>query len=947
MKRNLTKAVLVLLAVIMAVLVFVACDNNTQTTELSVKIYDGETLLDTIKVTDGKLPAAAAQWSKADYEFVGLYTDKDFTTEFDAKTAVTADLTLYAKFEKVTYTLTVNTNGAGTVAPIVIAYGDAITLPELEKEGYEFLGYTYRDEEYNVVAFDFETYPFRKNNRIEALWKKVGDTTVDFDGSEATFVSKGNYFKERATTADAFTYVFLTGHTYDFGAATVSTEDGYDFVSLRDGGKSFGATAVTAGNATFTLTVTPVSGDVKSIKARVVESVNTFGFGADYNNMISNVNREDLFGTVTTADAYVLDVANSNFIPDISATNQSNKALTLAEANVTVTIDGTDVTASLNGNVLDLAAGLVGDAVKTITFTPKYLLTGVDAVSLKVRINDGVNVYTNEELKSAYSDPSVQKINILRSIVAELSDEDYYVAQDGTRAKFDDVELTNVDGSKVVLTGINIGTPKNDDAHGVYVRSTNKKDDNLVINGNYYSIDGSKLPYINNLEDGWKFQGMNGCRIANVQAGIFLYRCVDQDYYGSIIRKYSDGNVTMKNLSIGGNYIQEYQGATQDLGDDGLPLLKMSAAYNGVVVRGGTMNLDNVAITNTTIALFGVGGVSGYQNAGVSEDSLVKGNVQPNETQATKFNVDNSIIDVSWMCSAYSWDLSAFTFRKTDFGVSNGAVIMVDDIPYVKEGASYGNASYSNLNAAVTMDLDTALSIQNWKVGSETWFNAYYMSDLAMGAKTLMEGAVSGNSMTILKYEDDDNDPKTPDVSVMNFAIIGKTDYTSSLVWGVDKDGSPMIDVSIFTTSPFNASPEGTIVFPVTSLVDQAEMGALAAKLQSFGEATAFLTTYLDQAGATAYFGEHPEEYPGDLATALIVYATQKYFSEQEHLAEYPGSPEAAAQYVLGLLMEKATIAEQNFNTTGAFLNPSPAAAGGMFVMIPVYFVNPFAAMVQ
>ena len=785
MKRNFTKAVLVLLAVIMAVFVFVACDDNAQT--FSVKIMDGETTLATYSVTDGALPDYTAKVVKEDYDFKGLYTDKDFTEEFKADAVIASDLTLYAKFEKKTYTIIVNTNGGSAVEDVTVSYGDAFTIPEPEREGYEFLGYTYLNSEEVATAFDFETYPFRKGIRVTAKWKRLGGI---LDEDNAT-----TYFKERASESEPYTYVFLTGRTYDFGDAVISTTDGYDYVSLRSvngTNDQFSANKATDGTSTFTLTVTPVDGEAKTIKARVVESVNSFGIGTDFNAMIANATEEKgLFQVSTTAANYVMDIGNSNFIPDIAVKNLIGNVITLSAANVKVTLDGADITAALSGNALDLAADLIGDTVKTLTFAPKYALASdnITPISFKVKVNSGVNVYTNTELKAEYAKAEVQCINILRNIKAELDYADYV---DGTYGRRGDITLTktvNDVETTETLKDWDLGTPLNQYSRGVYRRTTNNKNDNVVVNGNYFAIDGSALPYVSDPSSRTDQEGPY--KLMEVQIGIFMYRCVDIDYTNNkrdINVRYADGNATINNLRIVGNARKDLAIATENIGDT-KKLLKMSAAFLGVVVRGGTMNLNNTTIENTTTGIMLDGGVSGYGGGDFTPGADLDWEYDENETQSVKLNVSNSLFSGSWANNIYCYNLCAVNLANTKLNSCNGASIHFDDMAYAdpSKDTYAGTSGYSKLNCELRMDNYTAENLQNWVLGSEAWFVAYGQAGSAALIKGMMDGSVQAGTAaaqaksTIL----------SADGSMMNFAILVNP---SGGTWASDKDGHVKLD---------------------------------------------------------------------------------------------------------------------------------------------------------
>jgi len=62
------------------------------------------------------LPNPLPTPTKSGYTFLGWYYDSDFTNEAFADDPLTDDVTLYAKWELTTYTITYNTNGGSSVS---------------------------------------------------------------------------------------------------------------------------------------------------------------------------------------------------------------------------------------------------------------------------------------------------------------------------------------------------------------------------------------------------------------------------------------------------------------------------------------------------------------------------------------------------------------------------------------------------------------------------------------------------------------------------------------------------------------------------------------------------------------------------------------------------------------------------------------------------------------
>ena len=77
--------------------------------------------------------------SRQGYQFTDWYLDD---TKYDFNTAVTGDMTLTAKWTANSYTITFDTNGGSAVAPITQDYGTAINAPAAPtKTGYTFMGW--------------------------------------------------------------------------------------------------------------------------------------------------------------------------------------------------------------------------------------------------------------------------------------------------------------------------------------------------------------------------------------------------------------------------------------------------------------------------------------------------------------------------------------------------------------------------------------------------------------------------------------------------------------------------------------------------------------------------------------------------------------------------------------------------------------------------------------
>lgn len=150
------------------------------------------------------------------YRFLGWYKESNYVTEWNfEQDTVTANITLYAKWEEITYTVTFDFSGIGTGTNITrseIKYGSLLTQTEEltpTAEGYLFLGW-YKDADYTQV-WDFTKDTVTENITLYAHWKKTHTVTFNLSGKGADIV-KTNIFdgdlipktEDLKPTADGF-----------------------------------------------------------------------------------------------------------------------------------------------------------------------------------------------------------------------------------------------------------------------------------------------------------------------------------------------------------------------------------------------------------------------------------------------------------------------------------------------------------------------------------------------------------------------------------------------------------------------------------------------------------------------------------------------------------------------------------------------------------------------
>ena len=169
--------------------------------------------------------------AKAGHSFGGWYKDETCTTLYDFAAAVTGNLTLYAKWTILGYTITFNPMGGGAVPAQGVDHGNKAILPDPApvKAGFDLDGW-YIDEAYSQ-SYDFNA-PVTESLTLYAKWTKV-ILTVAFDSKGGSDVANQSvdYNGKATLPAPAPTrtgYIFGGWFTddsfaaeteYDFGAA--------------------------------------------------------------------------------------------------------------------------------------------------------------------------------------------------------------------------------------------------------------------------------------------------------------------------------------------------------------------------------------------------------------------------------------------------------------------------------------------------------------------------------------------------------------------------------------------------------------------------------------------------------------------------------------------------------------------------------------------------------
>ena len=140
---------------------------------------DGGSVVRNQTVNENATARVPAEPTRTGFEFAGWYLGEEL---FNFETPITGNITLVAKWNEVSYTVSFNTDGAGEIDSQTIRGGLKATKPsDPVNEGFKFAGW-YLGEE----LFNFET-PITGNITLVAKWTPI-TYIVTFDSDGGTIV---------------------------------------------------------------------------------------------------------------------------------------------------------------------------------------------------------------------------------------------------------------------------------------------------------------------------------------------------------------------------------------------------------------------------------------------------------------------------------------------------------------------------------------------------------------------------------------------------------------------------------------------------------------------------------------------------------------------------------------------------------------------------------------
>jgi len=128
----------------------------------------GGTPVNSISQLEGSTISEPQQPIRTGYTFSGWFTNLNFTSQFIFNSMPSQNLTLYAKWLAIEYTITFNSNGGTIVPPTVGLFGNLMSQPtNPTRTGYTFAGW-FSDESL-TTPFTFDK-TFTQNLTVYAKW---------------------------------------------------------------------------------------------------------------------------------------------------------------------------------------------------------------------------------------------------------------------------------------------------------------------------------------------------------------------------------------------------------------------------------------------------------------------------------------------------------------------------------------------------------------------------------------------------------------------------------------------------------------------------------------------------------------------------------------------------------------------------------------------------------
>jgi len=158
---------------------------NAQTYTVGFNMDGGSAVPSQSVVHGEKASEPTPEPTKVGYTFGGWYKDAGHTQAYDFNSVITETMTIYAKWNAQTYTVSFNTDGGSMVSSQSVAHGGKVSKPTSAptKAGYTFGGwYTSSTLE---KLFDFDSSSITRNITIYAKWVSIVSPPTSNDSSNS------------------------------------------------------------------------------------------------------------------------------------------------------------------------------------------------------------------------------------------------------------------------------------------------------------------------------------------------------------------------------------------------------------------------------------------------------------------------------------------------------------------------------------------------------------------------------------------------------------------------------------------------------------------------------------------------------------------------------------------------------------------------------------------
>ncbi|MDR0385467.1 MAG: InlB B-repeat-containing protein [Prevotellaceae bacterium] len=146
--------------------------------------YEGNTAIDGIHVTYGDAVGTLPAITRTGYTFDGWFTEAGGNGERYTPATVfkkTEDISLYAKWEIIEYTITFDSQGGSSVNGYKVKYNSSVgNLPVPDRTGYAFGGWYTGENGSGIKYADNAIYETAGNTALNAAWT-ANAYTIDFD----------------------------------------------------------------------------------------------------------------------------------------------------------------------------------------------------------------------------------------------------------------------------------------------------------------------------------------------------------------------------------------------------------------------------------------------------------------------------------------------------------------------------------------------------------------------------------------------------------------------------------------------------------------------------------------------------------------------------------------------------------------------------------------------